>query len=246
MKMKINEVAKLTGITARTLHYYDEIGLLSPSETTQAGYRLYDDMALSHLQQILFFRELDFPLNQIKEIVTNPAFDASNALQNHKALLTKKRERIDKLIALVDKTIKGGSDMSFKDFDTSEIEVMKEKYAEEAKEKWGHTDAYSESMNKTKQYDAKKWQEIQKKQSELFKLFAKNTDKQPDHPNVQKLVKQWQNFISDNFYTCTNEALHGLGQMYVADARFTKNIDKHSEGLAAFISKAIDCYCNQQ
>jgi len=241
--MKINEVAKLTGVTARTLHYYDEIGLLSPSEITQTGYRLYDDIALKILQQILFFRELDFPLSQIKEIITNPVFDTTLVLQNHKALLTKKRERIDRLIGLLDKTIKGGSNMSFKEFDTSEIEAMKEKYAAEAKEKWGHTNAYTESTNKTAQYNAQKWQEIQENQSEIFSNFAKNMDKQPDHPNVQELVKQWQDFLTNNFYTCTNEILQGLGQMYVADMRFTNNIDKHTKGLAAFISKAIDVYC---
>ena len=130
MKLKVNEVAKLTGITARTLHYYDEIGLLSPSETTEARYRLYDDTALETLQQILFFRELDFPLSEIKEIMTNPAFDKTDALKSHKTLLIKKRERLDNLIQLVDKTIKGGNDMSFKEFDVSEIEAMKEKYVD--------------------------------------------------------------------------------------------------------------------
>ena len=134
--MKINEVAKLTGVTVRTLHYYDEIGLLKPSEVTEAGYRLYDSTALETLQQILFFRELDFSLNDIKEIMTNPNYDKANALTKHRELLLQKRNRIDDLIVLVDSTLKGESDMSFKQFDMTEFEAMKEKYSAEVKERW--------------------------------------------------------------------------------------------------------------
>ena len=245
MKLKINEVAKLTGVTTRTLRYYDEIGLLSPSELTEAGYRLYDEETLGSLQQILFFRELDFPLEQINEIMTNPAFDAMDALKNHKALLAKKRARLDKLIALVDTSITGGTTMSFKEFDSTEIENMKENYAAEAKERWGNTDAYAESEKRTRRYDASKWQEIQTVSDSIFRQFAEHMDKPAAHPAVQALVKQWQDFLTDNFYNCTNEILQGLGQMYVTDVRFTKNIDKHAKGLAVFISGAIDSYCNK-
>ena len=189
-KLKINEVAQLTGITVRTLHYYDEIGLLPPSEVTAAGYRLYDREALHYLQQILFFRELDFPLNQIKEIVTNPAFNASEALKKHKDLLTKQRERIDRLIELTEKMMTGETGMSFKEFDSSEIEEMKEKYAAEVTERWGHTAAYAESEKKTAGYSAAKWQEVKEKQDSIFRRFAENMDKAPGHPDVQALVKE--------------------------------------------------------
>ena len=104
--MKISEVAKLSGITVRTLHYYDEIELLKPSETTEAGYRMYSSEDLERLQQILFFRELDFPLNEIKEIMLNPNYDKNEALNKHKEFLIEKRKRIDGLITLIDKTIK--------------------------------------------------------------------------------------------------------------------------------------------
>ena len=109
--MKISEVAKLSGVTVRTLHYYDEIGLLKPSKTTEAGYRMYSIEDLEKLQQILFFRELDFPLNEIKEIMINPKYDKIEALNKHKELLIEKRKRIDGLVTLIDKTIKGDNNM---------------------------------------------------------------------------------------------------------------------------------------
>lgn len=123
--MKINEVAKLTGVTARTLHYYDEIGLLKPDEITGAGYRLYDNTTLEILQQILFFRELDFSLKDIKEIMTNPRYDKEEALSKQRNLLLKKRKHIDNLISLVDNTLRGDIDMSFKQFEMTEFEAAK-------------------------------------------------------------------------------------------------------------------------
>ncbi|WP_459480123.1 MerR family transcriptional regulator [Clostridium saccharoperbutylacetonicum] len=241
--MKINEVAKLTGITTRTLHYYDEIGLLKPSQITAAGYRLYDENSLSELQQILFFRELNFPLNEIKEIMTNSEYDKTEALKKHKELLLKKRERIDKLITLVDNTIKGDGEMSFKEFDMTEIESAKKKYAKEVKERFGNTEAYAESEEKTKNYGKEQWQEIDAESKKLLKAFADNMDKNPDSEEIQKLVKEWQDFITKSFYKCTNEILQGLGMMYVEDERFKKNIDSNGEGTAEFISKAIEIYC---
>ena len=112
--MKVSDVAKLTGVTVRTLHYYDEIGLLPPSEVTSSGYRVYNDADLEVLQQILFFRELDFSLEEIRGIMQNPAYEKETALQNQKALLVQKRDRLDRLIALVDNTLKGERDMSCK------------------------------------------------------------------------------------------------------------------------------------
>lgn len=246
MDLKINEVAKLTGITVRTLHYYDEIGLLKPSETTESGYRIYDDKALEILQQILFFKELDFPLNEIREIILNPAFDKELALNNHKELLIKKREHIDNLISLVDNSIKGDKKMSFKEFDMSEIENAKKKYATEVKERWGNTDAYAESIKKTDKYNKEQWQQVNEESSVIFQAFCDNKDKAPDSEEVQALVKQWQDFITARFYNCTKEILSGLGLMYVNDERFTKNIDKFGKGTAEFMAKAIEIYCGSK
>ena len=139
--MKINQVAALTGVTVRTLHYYDKIGLLKPSQVTEAGYRLYDGAALGKLQQILFFKELDFPLSDIKEIMTDPRYDKKEALLKQKELLLQKRDRLDGLIKLVENTIKGDMDMSFQEFDMTDIETAKSRYAAEVKRRWGTTSA---------------------------------------------------------------------------------------------------------
>ena len=241
--MKINEVAKLTGVTVRTLHYYDEIDLLKPSEITEAGYRLYDDSALETLQQILFLRELDFPLGEIKEIITNPAFDRKEALLKQKELLFKKRERLDGLIELADKTIKGECVMSFKEFDMTEIEKYKKEYADEVKERWGNSEAYAESQKKTEKYGEQQWRQIDREGSDILKAFAENMDKAPGSAEVQALVRRWQDFITEKFYKCTDEILSGLGKMYAADERFRENIDKNGKGTAEFISKAIEIHC---
>ena len=243
--MKISEVAKLTGITVRTLHYYDEIGLLKPSETTEAGYRLYSKEALETLQQILFFREVDFSLSEIKEIMTNPNYDKEEALKKQKELLVQQRQRIDGLINLIDKRIEGDNNMSFKEFDINEIEENKKKYAKEVKERWGNTKEYKESEKKTSSYSKEKWKIIGKNTNEIFKQFAKLRNYDPGSQEVQALVRRWQKYITDNFYTCTNEILSGLGLMYIEDERFKENLDKNGEGTAKLMAEAIEIYCSK-
>lgn len=241
--MKINEVAKLTGITVRTLHYYDEIGLLSPSEITEAGYRIYNDDALVTLQQILFFKELDFPLSDIKEIMTNPHYNKKQTLVKHRELLVQKRDHLDGIITLVDNTIKGDNTMSFKEFDMSEIEANKNKYAQEVKELWGETNEYKESEKKTSVYDNTQWEMLIGEGSEILKAFGENRNILPYSAKAQELVKCWQEYITKSFYECTKEILSCLGMMYVGDERFTQNIDKNGKGTAEFMAKAIELYC---
>lgn len=241
--MKVSEVAKLTGVTVRTLHYYDQIGLLKPSKVTDAGYRLYSEADLEILQQILFFRELDFPLSDIQDILSNPAFDREAALQNHRALLLQKRSRIDNLISLVDQTLKGETDMSFKQFDASEFENSKQKYAEEAKKRWGSTDAYAQYEQKTKDYDDPQWKLLNGEGAEIMRQFGEIRHLDPASSEAQALVKKWQDFITANFYTCTKPILSCLGQMYIDDERFTRNIDRNGEGTALFMATAIEIFC---
>ena len=243
--MRISEVAKLTGITVRTLHYYDEIGLLKPSEITEAGYRLYSREDLDILQQILFFRELDFPLSQIKEIMNNPNYDKEEALKKQKELLIQQRQRIEGLIKLIEKRIEGDNNMSFKEFDMNEIEENKKKYAKEVKERWGTSKAYEESEKKTSSYNKEKWGDINQETSEIFKGFAELRNSDPGSEEVQELVRRWQKYITDNFYTCTNEILSGLGLMYVEDERFKENLDKNGEGTAKLMAEAIKIYCSK-
>jgi len=243
--MKISEVAKLTGITVRTLHYYDEIGLLKPSEITESGYRLYSKDSLETLQQILFFRELDFPLNEIKEIMTNPNYNKREALNKQKELLVKKRQRIDSLIGLINNTIEGDNNMSFKEFDMKDIEESKKKYAKEVKERWGNTDAYKECEEKTNNYSENQWGAINKESSEILKDFGQHIGCDPGSEEVQDLVEKWRNHISSSFYNCTKEILSGLGLMYINDERFQENIDQNGQGTAELMSKAIEIYCSK-
>lgn len=243
--MKVSEVAKLTGITVRTLHYYDEIGLLKPSNVTESGYRLYSDADLVKLQQILFFRELDFPLNDIREIMENPTYDREFALQKHRQLLLQKREHLDGLISLVEKTIKGDNDMSFKQFDTTQIKKTKEAYTAEAKQRWGQTDAYAEYEEKTKNYDDPQWKLLTGEGADILRQFGKNRHLDPGNPEAQVLVKKWQDYITANFYTCTKAILSCLGEMYIGDDRFTQNIDRNGQGTALFMATAIEIYCKK-
>ena len=245
MKMHIREFAKLTGVSVRTLHYYDEIGLLKPSFVEeQNGYRFYDERCLERMQEILFYRELDFPLKDIGEIMSSPDYDKQTALKEQRRLLTLKKERLERLITALDGAMKG-ENLSMNIFDNSEYEAQREQYAKEAKEKWGFTEAYKESAEKTKDYSKEKWSNVSEGMNSLMAEFAecRARGNAPESDEAQALVKKWQNYITENFYTCTKEILAGLGQMYIADERFKDNIDKHGKGTAEFMCQAIGAYC---
>lgn len=242
MKLMISEISKLTGVSVRALHYYDEIGLLIPSEISEAGYRYYDNNALERLQQIMFFKELDFSLKEIIKILSHPNFDKSEALIKQKKVLTLKKERLEKLIALVDENMKGVKIMSFEEFDMSEIENTKKQYAEEAKARWGKTDAYKQSEKRTKNYTKDDWKKISDKSDNIMTSFASFVGSDPASQKVQTLVSVWKAFITESYYDCTNEILAGLGEMYLADDRFKNNIDKFGEGTAKLMSEAIKIY----
>ena len=240
MNMQIKEFAAFTGVSVRTLHYYDEIGLLPPAHVDeQTGYRFYNEASLLRMQEILFFRELDFSLKSIRDILSSPNFDKHKVLAEQKRLLTLKKERLERLLSAIDGAAKGENVMSA--FDNSEFET----YKAEAREKWGHTNAYQEHAEKTKQYSKEKWGNLAGEMNEILAAFATcmNRGETPDSAEAQELVAALQNHISGNYYTCTKEILAGLGRMYVCDERFQNNIDKHAPGNAAFISKAIEAYC---
>jgi len=251
MYYKVKEVADMVGVSVRTLHHYDQIGLLKPESESPAGYRLYADKDLEKLQQILFFKELDFNLQEIKEIIGRPGFDRGHALRAHKELLIEKRERLERIIQSVEKTIdsiEGGKEMSNKEmfdgFDMSQIEKHKQKYAEETKEKYGNSDAYKESMKKTSKYKKEDWARITAKGDEIYKRIAANMEKGPTDPEVQRSVADFRQYITYSFYNCTPEIFRGLGDLYVNDERFTANIDKYKEGLAVFLREAMIYYCD--
>ena len=239
--MTVNEVSKLTGVSIRTLQYYDKIGLLHPAKYTEAGYRLYDDAALETLQQILLFRELEFPLKDIKKIISRPDFVRSKALEQQIKLLTLKKEHIENLIDLA-KGIKllGVRKLKFEAFDTSKID----EYAAQAKASWGKTPAYKEfeekSRGRTKEEDKKIYQGM----IDIFGEFGQIRNTEPSSKDAQALVKKLQDYITEHMYTCTKKILSGLGKMYAGGGDFTKNIDSYGgEGTAEFTSQAIEIYC---
>lgn len=245
MKMHIREFAKLTGVSVRTLHYYDEIGLLKPSSVDeQNGYRFYDKRSILRMQEILFYRELDFPLKDIKIILSSPDYDKQTALNEQKHLLTLKKERLERLIKALDSAMKG-EEVTMNVFDNSEFEAQSEQYAKEAKEKWGNTAAYKENAEKSAGYSKEKWNEIGAGMNAIMAEFAecRKSGNIPNSREAQALVKKWQDFITENYYICTKEILKGLGEMYAADERFKANIDKHGGGTAQFMCDAIRVYC---
>ena len=239
----VNEVSKIAGISIRTLQYYDKIGLLPPSGFTDSGYRLYDEISLEKLQTILLFRELEFPLNEIKKIIENPNFDRKKAFSEQIKLLKIRREQIDALISLAEKLIKKEEKiLDFSAFDKSKLK----EYEAEAKEKWGKTSAFKEfeSKNEVRSDDENSF--IAGGMMKIFEEFGKISGNSPKSEEAQKLVEKLQNFITENYYKCTDEILFGLGQMYVFDERFTKNIDNAGgTGTAEFVSKAIAVYCGK-
>jgi len=244
MKLQIKEFAALVSVSVRTLHYYDEIGLLAPASVdAQSGYRYYDDASLARMQEILFYRELDFPLKEIAALLASPNYDKTQALAAQKELLILKRDRLDQLIAAIDSAEKGVIDMNA--FDNSAFEAKRDTYAAEAKERWGASDAWQEHEMKTKNYAGEKWQTLGTEMAGIFADFAAamRLGLAPESDDAQALVKRLQDHISANYYTCTNEILTGLGQMYTTDARFRASIDRHAAGTADFVSAAIAHYC---
>ena len=235
--MQIKEFAQQIGVSVRTLHYYDEIGLLKPSEVdVQNGYRFYDERSLERMQEILFYRELDFSLKTIAQILSSPDYDKQQALTRQRKLLLAKKERLERLIDALDSMEKGEGFMK----PNNEYEDLKNKYAEEVRQRWGSTDAYKESQQRNTDFS-----QAASLLDAVFEEFAEldRSGISPDDEAAKIQVEKLQRCITDNFYTCTNEILAGLGQMYAADVRFKTNIDKHGEGTAEFVSQCIKSYC---
>lgn len=260
--LTVKQVSELSGVSIRTLQYYDNIGLLTPDRRTEAGYRLYGEEQLATLQEILLFRELEFPLKEIKAILESPAHDKEKALRQQVELLTLKKERLEGLIRLADdlriaqkKTTtakKSDSErrtqMDFTAFDKTRLE----EYAKRAREEYSGTDAYKEyevkSAGRTAETEAVLGEGLMAIFARFGKLLAEGTSggaeggapADPASPAAQELVRELQAYITEHFYTCTPEILAGLGKMYAADGEFKENIDRYGEGTSEFVSSAID------
>lgn len=245
-KMQVKEFAEATHVSVRTLHYYDKIGLLKPAGVDESsGYRYYDENSMARMQEILFYKELDFSLKSIGNIISSPNYDKGKALEKQKELLLLKKERLENIIKSLEDYQRG--EINMKAFENSQYEKVRSQYEEEAKQRWGETEAYKEYVEKSKDHSRGNMNQIVEGLNEVFKGFAqaKTEGEEPTGEQAQKFVKELQQYISDNFYNCTKEILAGLGQMYVMDERFRNNIDQNGEGTAEFASEAIKEYCKK-
>ena len=236
----VGEISRMTGVSVRTLHHYDAIGLLKPAQVTASGYRLYDDEALLRLQNILLFRELQFSLKQIREILSNPDFDPREAIERQIRLLEIQRDRLDGIISFA-RTIQktGVISMDFSAFDKTDFN----RYADEAKARWGKTEAWQEYEQKN---SGKSAAEMKGKGAALMDIFRELGAIRTGDPacgEAQALINKLRAFITDNFYNCTPQILRGLGQMYAAGGEMTDNIEAAGgEGTAEFVRRAIEVY----
>jgi DNA-binding transcriptional MerR regulator len=241
----VHQLAELAGISVRTLHYYDEIGLLKPGSVQKNGYREYGESELLRLQQILFFRELDLPLEDISKIINAPDFMIVDALRDHKKLIKLKQKHLEALLNTIDKTIKRMNKQNIKDeelYDAFKDNDVKQ-YQDEVKQRWGNSEAYKQSMAKVSKMTKKEMDELKVKQIEHTKKLAAAMDKPISSKEVQDLIAEHYKGIQF-FYDCPIEMYRNMGKMYIADPRFTKYYDKHRPGLALFVRDAIDYFCD--
>ncbi len=242
----VKAVADLAGVSIRTLHHYDGIGLLRPASVSRSGYRLYTTEDLERLQQILFFKELDFSLQEIAEIVNSPGFDRKRALVSHRELLQEKQKRLQRLIRSVDETIDAlerGERMDdqkmFEGFDRKQLD----EWREEARQRWD-SDRVDESWRRASKYTKEDWAAIQRESQEVNEGLAARMDKGSSDPEVQALIGRHFRQINERFYECTPEVYRGLGELYVSDPRFTANYEKVKPGLAQFMREAMRVYAD--
>ena len=237
----VNEIAQLAHVSVRTLHHYDAIGLLKPTQITEAGYRLYDDAALERLYLILLFRELEFPLNEIKEILDAPDFDRNRVLEQQVELLKAKVNHLQTCIHLANgiKLI-GVKNLKFKNWDHKKIDA----YSAQAENLYGKTDAWQEYKNKSEGRSKAQESTLGDGLMNLFAQLGTMKGLAADSPEVQAWVKELQSYITEHFYNCTPQILAGLGEMYAGGGSMTENIDAAGgPGTGEFAREAIRIYC---
>lgn len=248
MTYTVKQLSRLAGVSVRTLHHYDAIGLLQPERTRKNGYREYGEPELLLLQQVLFFRELEFPLTEIKKIIQSPNFDLVQALADQKRLIEIKRKRLAGLVKTIEETIKKlhkEKNMEDQELYASFSKEEGDKYAEEARQRWGHTDAYKQSQERVKKMTKEDWARISKKSDEIMKGLVANMGNGPDSAEVQALISRHYDSLR-NFYEPSLEMYRGLGEMYVADSRFAAHYEKYAPDMAAFMCQAIACFCDSR
>jgi DNA-binding transcriptional MerR regulator len=241
----VKQLSKIAGITPRTLHYYDEIGLLKPSRVGDNGYRYYGEEALLRLQQILLYRELDMPLDNVKEIMGRRDFDVQSALENHKAELRKRIAKMERLIDTVDQTIlhlKGKKEMSQRQFFEAFSDEKQAEYEKEAMRMYDPA-IVKASNKKWKGYTAAEKQRIGEEGNAVYESFLLAMPKGAASPEAQASVEGWRRHM-EYFWSPNDEQLLGLADLYNDDQRFKANFDKIDPNLAGFVREAVKVYVN--
>lgn len=243
MKYQVKQVAEISGVSIRTLHHYDNIGLLNPSALTDAGYRLYSDADLERLQQILFFKEIGFRLDEIKEMLDHPNFDRKAALQSQKEILMKKKQRMDEMIQTIDRTllsVDGGETMNKRDLfaglSMKDIEEHQQTYADEVRKLYGKEIA-EETEKRASAYSADDWRTIMAEFDSIYRRIAARMKHGPDDAEVQAAVGAFRDHICQYHYDCTLDIFRGLGEVYITDERFTDSIN---------MEKVLPLFCGRR
>lgn len=234
--MTIGELSRKTGVSIRALRHYDRIGLLKPSQVTQAGYRHYDEASLARLHAILLFREVELPLEDIRRILDDPRCDARRILQMQQMLLRMRREHISRLLERTQTLLeKGTNNMDFSEFEHQQAQD----YARQAQAAWGDTPAWQEYAERSQRCSPQDNARAGQQLMEMIGQFGRSRPERPDCPAAAAFVRQLQEHITEHFYTCTDEVLLGLADVYET-GDFRRNIDKAGgEGTASFLAQAI-------
>jgi DNA-binding transcriptional MerR regulator len=243
----VHQLSKIAGITPRTLHYYDQIGLLKPSRVGENGYRYYGEEALLRLQQILLYRQLDLPLADIQKIMGRHDFDVLSALERHRQELRKRIAQMERLVTTVDNTIlhlKGKKEMSPKQLFETFSEAQQAEYEKEAMQKYDPA-IVKASHKKWKNYTTAEKQRIGEEGNAVYERYLQAMPKGPASPEAQAAVEAWRQHMN-YFWTPDMEQLLGLAQLYNEDPRFKANYDRVDPNLAAFVLEAVTVYVNKQ
>jgi DNA-binding transcriptional MerR regulator len=239
----VGRVADLSGVTIRTLHHYDEIGLLSPGGRSDAGYRVYSEADLERLQRILFYRELGFTLKKISTIVGDPTTNAEWHLRHQRGLLVERTERLNAMVDAIDYELEARKmNIDLTPEERFEIfgDFRPEDHAEEAERRWGETESYKESNRRVSKYTKEDWLQLKAEGEEVEAWLAAAFEAglAPDSEKAMAGAEAHRQHISRWFYDCTYEIHRGLTDMYVSDERFRSNYDTQIPGLAAYIREA--------
>ena len=242
--LTVGALAELVGVTVRTLHHYDEIGLLAPSERTHAGHRRYNDADLDRLQQVLFYRELGFPLDEVAALLDDPEADPRVHLRRQHELLTARIEKLQKMAAAVEQAMearKMGIDLTPEERFEVFGDKDPEQYAEEAERRWGGTEAYAESQRRAARYTKDDWKRIQAETADWTERYSAlmAAGERPTGEAAMDLAEEHRRHIGKWYYDCPYEMHRCLGEMYVSDERFTAFYDSTREGLAQHLKEAI-------